>query len=235
MVGTAEADWEDTVTHDQADEIDPDKDSLRRVSQAWADDTLATIIAADTTARMVGIGPDDDVRHFTRPGERDDLARALLVNGADFALWAFNTSEDGSPYISDRASYALRTVGNQILGPLAAVQVYATDPYGDCRGQWRGKSHGLCLHQEELDPDSHQLMRLDEFALLHRQDPGDDPWRGSGWCSKCGGYAIRRLTQDQYAYYVQALRRARDAEERWWRARQPWRDEPDGRSENTTV
>ncbi|MFF0222659.1 hypothetical protein [Streptomyces sp. NPDC004629] len=34
----------------------------------------------------------------------------------------------------------MTSVGNQVLGPLAEVQVHATDPHGRCAGQWRGKS-----------------------------------------------------------------------------------------------
>ncbi|MEY9839562.1 hypothetical protein [Streptacidiphilus sp. EB103A] len=96
------------------------------------------------------------------------------------------------------------------FGPLADLQVYATDPHGQCAGQWRGKSHGTCQYQHEFSTESHELLTLAEFLPLHQQDPGYLPYSGSGWCSQCAGYAVRRLTEDEFSYYTQALHRADD-------------------------
>lgn len=48
------------------------------------------------------------------------------------------------------------------------------------------------------------------FLPLHQQDPGYLPYSGSGWCSQCAGYALRRLTEPEFTYYTQTLQRADD-------------------------
>ncbi|MFJ9977912.1 hypothetical protein [Streptomyces cyaneofuscatus] len=75
------------------------------------------------------------------------------------------------------------------LGPLADVQVYASnaDP------RYQGKGHSpLCSHTRErgVDDDDDLLTVTD---LVGRDD--------FDWCSKCGGYAMRRLTDLQLSYY----------------------------------
>ncbi|MFD3970004.1 hypothetical protein [Streptomyces cyaneofuscatus] len=75
------------------------------------------------------------------------------------------------------------------LGPLADVQVYASnaDP------RYQGKGHSpLCRHTRERGVVHHDdLLRVTD--LLTRDD--------FDWCSKCGGYAMRRLTDLQLSYY----------------------------------
>lgn len=82
------------------------------------------------------------------------------------------------------------------LGPLANVQVYATDALG----RYQGKSHGIgCVHNEELRPDD-EIYTLAEFINLLRDSKRIDRWF-SRWCSKCGGYSIRRLNNEQLRYF----------------------------------
>ncbi|MCC9710684.1 hypothetical protein E4N62_38870 [Streptomyces sp. MNU76] len=75
------------------------------------------------------------------------------------------------------------------LGPLAAVQLYTTN----ANPMIEGKGHSpLCRHAHEravvTDDD---LLTIVE--LMARTD--------FDWCSKCGGYAIRRLSDSQLSYY----------------------------------
>ncbi|MCX5203186.1 hypothetical protein OG897_17245 [Streptomyces sp. NBC_00237] len=118
----------------------------------------------------------------------------------------FLHSDDGQSVVMDPHGHTGYRVGNQPLGPLADLQVYATDPYGRYQGQF--KSHGLCIHEKYL-ASGHELLTLEEFMPLYQQDPGSGPWSGSGWCSKCAGYAIRRLTEEQFAHYWASVRKAK--------------------------
>ncbi|NEC64594.1 hypothetical protein [Streptomyces sp. SID9727] len=131
---------------------------------------------------------------------------AVLVPGDQFSLWVFLHSADGQPFVMDRHGVTGRSVGNQPLGPLADVQVYATNP----QGTYEGKSHGLCMHQKWLSPE-HDLLTLRDFAPLYLEDPGHGDWSGSGWCSKCAGYAIRRLNSEQFAHYWTSVQAAHAA------------------------
>jgi len=130
--------------------------------------------------------PDADLRETSliRDPDRhtDGLLRmaslAALVPGDQFSLWVFLHSRDGQPFVMDRHGVTGRSVGNQTLGPLANLQVYATNP----QGLYEGKSHGLCVHQRSLSPE-HDLLTLRDFVPLYLQDPGYGYWTGSGWCS----------------------------------------------------
>jgi hypothetical protein len=84
------------------------------------------------------------------------------------------------------------------LGPLAAVPVYSSDAFD----RWVGKAHGPgCPHHQDLQGDDDRLTlegwieRLNAVADQPRW-PGDSPW-----CGKCGGFAIRRLTADEWDYW----------------------------------
>ncbi len=168
-------------------------------------------------AEWLDAAPDTDLREMLDPPQ-DDLSvgtlrrasRMLLSPGDQFSLWVFLHSADGQPWVMDPRGYTGHSVGNQPLGPLADLQVYATDPYG----RYQGKSHGLCIHANYLD-SGHELLTLQEFLPLYEQDPGSGPWTGSGWCSKCGGYAIRRLDEEQFAHYWTSVQAAEAA----WRNR----------------
>ncbi|MGW2364666.1 hypothetical protein ACWCZ5_03650 [Streptomyces sp. NPDC001667] len=77
---------------------------------------------------------------------------------------------------------------------LADVQIYTTnaDPL------FEGKGHSpLCRHSRERGVvDDDDLLTAGD--LLARDD--------FDWCSKCGGYAARRLTDAQLSYYRAAHR-----------------------------
>lgn len=81
------------------------------------------------------------------------------------------------------------------LGVLARVQVYTSD----AAGRYQGRAHSPgCAHRRP----EHGVSRDDDLVTLEELvgSKDFDP------CSKCGGYAIRRLTQDQVAYYRAAHR-----------------------------
>ncbi|MGW9369290.1 hypothetical protein ACWGVR_04635 [Streptomyces xanthophaeus] len=75
------------------------------------------------------------------------------------------------------------------LGVLRSVQIYATnaDP------AFEGKGHSpFCRHTRDRGL-AHDDDLLSVSELLARDD-----W---DWCSKCGGYSVRRLTDTQLSYY----------------------------------
>ncbi|MFJ3435365.1 hypothetical protein ACIPMU_17605 [Streptomyces cyaneofuscatus] len=80
------------------------------------------------------------------------------------------------------------------LGPLSDVQVYASnaDP------RYEGKGHSpLCRHTRERGVvDDDDLLTVTDLVVRDDFD----------WCSKCGGYAMRRLTDLQLSYYRAAHR-----------------------------
>ncbi|WP_432176676.1 hypothetical protein [Streptomyces sp. Tue6028] len=81
------------------------------------------------------------------------------------------------------------------LGTLARVQVYTSD----ASGLYQGRAHSPgCAHRRpengvHRDDD---LVTLEDLMGNENFDP----------CSKCGGYAVRRLSEDQVAYYRAAHR-----------------------------
>ncbi|MEV7194590.1 hypothetical protein AB0N81_22685 [Streptomyces sp. NPDC093510] len=80
------------------------------------------------------------------------------------------------------------------LGPLAVAQIYTTnaDP------QIEGKGHSpLCRHARERGVATNDDL-LTVTDLLARDD--------FDWCGKCGGYAVRRLTDTQVSLYRAAHR-----------------------------
>ncbi|MEV7776612.1 hypothetical protein [Kitasatospora sp. NPDC086791] len=80
------------------------------------------------------------------------------------------------------------------LGVLADVQVYTTD----ADPGWQRKGHSpFCSHSGERGVTEHDdLLRIAD--LLARDD--------FDWCSKCDGFAVRRLTDTQLSYYRAAHR-----------------------------
>ncbi|MFJ5951458.1 hypothetical protein [Streptomyces noursei] len=102
------------------------------------------------------------------------------------------------------------------LGPLSDVQVYATNPHG----YYKGLSHGVgCSWAQEVG-EQHEILTLAEFLpLLPVVEAPSSRGYGSGadiyrelmykdrsaerWCTSCAGYAIRRFTPSQCAYYRQ--------------------------------
>jgi hypothetical protein len=81
------------------------------------------------------------------------------------------------------------------LGVLASVQAYTTDAFG--RFQGRAHSPG-CAHRRPYAGVDRQDEKVGIEELLYAK--GFDP------CSKCGGYAVRRLSEVQVAYYRAAHR-----------------------------
>ncbi|MFF1505465.1 hypothetical protein ACFVZR_37915 [Streptomyces sp. NPDC058316] len=81
------------------------------------------------------------------------------------------------------------------LGVLASVQAYTTD--ASCRFQGRTHSPG-CAHRRPYAGVDRQDEKVTIAELLHNKS--FDP------CSKCGGYAVRRLSDTQVAYYRAAHR-----------------------------
>jgi hypothetical protein len=80
------------------------------------------------------------------------------------------------------------------LGVLAEVQIYTTN--ADRMVQGKGHSP-FCQHAGDRGVTRyHSLLTLAD--LIQRQD--------LDWCSKCGGYATRRLNDTQVAYYRSAHR-----------------------------
>ncbi|MEU9404118.1 hypothetical protein AB0E08_00180 [Streptomyces sp. NPDC048281] len=75
------------------------------------------------------------------------------------------------------------------LGPLAAVQLYTTN----ASSLIEGKGHSpLCRHAHERAVVAGDDL-LTVADLMARTD--------FDWCSKCGGYALRRLSDTQLSYY----------------------------------
>ncbi|MFG2416722.1 hypothetical protein [Streptomyces goshikiensis] len=80
------------------------------------------------------------------------------------------------------------------LGVLGQAQIYATN--SDPKFEGRGHSP-LCRHTRDRGLAAGDDL-LTVADLLARDD-----W---DWCSKCGGYAVRRLTDTQLSYYRAAHR-----------------------------
>lgn len=80
------------------------------------------------------------------------------------------------------------------LGPLAAVQLYTTN----ANPLIEGKGHSpLCRHAHDRAVVAGDDL-LTVADLMARTD--------FDWCSKCGGYALRSLTDSQLSYYRAAHR-----------------------------
>ncbi|MEU6495775.1 hypothetical protein ABZ890_36200 [Streptomyces sp. NPDC046984] len=81
------------------------------------------------------------------------------------------------------------------LGILAGVQAYTSD----ADGRYQGRAHSPdCKHRRP----ERGVSRDDDLVTIKELlgNKGFDP------CSKCGGYAVLRLSQDQVAYYRAAHR-----------------------------
>lgn len=101
---------------------------------------------------------------------------------------------DLEPFESDSDSDRRRGSGLP-LGVLAPVQAYTTDT----AGRYEGRAHSPdCVHRHS----QREVVRQDEMVTVEELlgNKGFDP------CSKCGGYAVRRLTDHQVAYYRAAHR-----------------------------
>ncbi|MEE1783387.1 hypothetical protein PUR71_10740 [Streptomyces sp. SP17BM10] len=102
---------------------------------------------------------------------------------------------DLEPFESGTGDWRRRGSGIP-LGVLTDVQIYTTN----ANPRIQGKGHSpLCRHSNErgVAEDDDVLTPAD---LLGRED------LDYHWCSKCGGYAVRRLTDTQLSYYRAAHR-----------------------------
>jgi hypothetical protein len=90
------------------------------------------------------------------------------------------------------------------LGPLSGIQVYSSN----LSGYFVGKAHSLyCAHSSGAVRGDDDMVTLAEYVVHY--DNGDH-------CSKCGGYAVRRLTESQLEYY-RCAHRADSIIRRWAR------------------
>lgn len=111
---------------------------------------------------------------------RDVWHGLLLLAGEHLSLQPFRPRDTGEPWNSGLGLP---------LAVLADLQIYTTnaDP------SIAGKGHSpFCQHARDHGVRrSHFLLTLEE--VMRRSD--------FDWCSNCGGYVIRRLSDEQIAYY----------------------------------
>jgi hypothetical protein len=152
----------------------------------WADRWLTEIGASTSALAAVHrLAAVDDLRGVDLAGEavryglmRSFLLHALLVRGDCVDLTPF---EGGVP-----------------LGHLATVPVYCSD----VRRQWASKPHGPgCQHHKNLRGDD-DLLTLGEWVGRLSAAAQKSSWsREVCVCSRCGGFAIRRLNTVQLRYW----------------------------------
>lgn len=156
-------------------------------------------------------GARQAVRHTYRDAEREPNLRLLalargvhdlrsLDAGRDrllpLAVWQGLLAHDQLDLAPFREPSAdrWRSGSGVPLGPLAVAQIYTTN--ADPRIEGKGHSP-LCRHAGERGvAASDDLVTI--VDLLARDD--------FDWCSKCAGYAVRRLTDTQLSYYRAAHR-----------------------------
>ncbi|MFB8053528.1 hypothetical protein [Streptomyces rubiginosohelvolus] len=158
---------------------------LLREGRGDVDQALRSLALARTVTdlRALDVAEYDDRGHARRPFAADVWNALLAMEQLDL-----------EPFIADPESGRLS--GTPLpLGVLAHVQVYTTD----ATGRYQGRAHSPgCAHRRLMRGLSCDDERVTVEELLGSK--GFDP------CSKCGGYAVRRLTGDQVAYYRAAHR-----------------------------
>jgi hypothetical protein len=159
---------------------------------SWADRWLTEIGATTSALAAVHrLAAVDDLRTVDLAEEalryglmRSFLLHALLVRGDCVDLTPF---EDGVP-----------------LGQLALVPVYCSDARRQWApsSQWASKPHGPgCRHHRYLRRDE-DLLTLGEWLKRLSAAAGEPSWsRDSCACSRCGGFALRRLDAMQLRYW----------------------------------
>jgi hypothetical protein len=151
----------------------------RRPGARWkADRALRTMALISGVSDLRSI--EDE---YTDPGQQavpHAVWDSLLLPRARVNLLPFRPRDDDWPY---RCGLGLP------LGVLADIQVYAKN--ADLRTM--GKGHApFCQHDQGQTLDSHyDLMTLADAMQFPEEE----------WCSKCGGYALRRFSRLQVAYY----------------------------------
>lgn len=158
------------------------------------------------------IRPDTDLRTLPEEYRRGHDADPLFAR-LDHRSFEDNRNVlDLTPFFEDAE-----------IGPLADVQVYATN----VRGQYRGSSHGaLCRYADTRDgggygplpSERHEILKLAELVEILRPLHCDQPpmeleelLTGGlarsdedlkhRWCIYCHGYSVRRFTAEQCAHY----------------------------------
>ncbi|MET8700048.1 hypothetical protein ABZW10_14435 [Kitasatospora sp. NPDC004723] len=133
-----------------------------------------------------------DLRTLDGGHDRDGRGRAV-----PWEVWHGLLAEralDLEPFESPSGDWRRRGSGIP-LGALTDVQIYTTN----ANPQIQGKGHSpMCRHSNERGAADDDL--LTPADLLGRDDLRNH------WCRKCGGYAVRRLTDTQLSYYRAAHR-----------------------------
>jgi hypothetical protein len=114
------------------------------------------------------------------PAVPRDVWHGLLLAGEHLSLQPFRPHDTGESWNSGLGLP---------LAVLADLQIYTTnaDP------RIAGKGHSpFCQHARD-----HGVRRSDFLLTLEEVMSGSD----FDWCSNCGGYVIRRLSDEQIAYY----------------------------------
>jgi hypothetical protein len=140
--------------------------------------------ALRTMALLSGVSDLRSIEgEYAGPGEQTvphAVWDSILLPAARVNLLPFRPRDDGWPYHSGLGLP---------LGILANIHVYAKN--ADMRTM--GKGHApFCQHDQgrTLDGD-YDLLTLAEAMQFPEEE----------WCSKCGGYALRRFSKIQVAYY----------------------------------
>ncbi|MFI1376093.1 hypothetical protein ACH4UY_29305 [Streptomyces longwoodensis] len=144
------------------------------------DAALRCLLLARGVADLRDLGEQYDAS-----GERRDLVPFPVWDG----LLAMDQL-DLQPFVPVREDGAGRGGSGLPLGVLASAQLYTTD----AAGQFEGRAHSPgCQHQARDHGLSryYDLVTVKQMLGTERFDP----------CSKCGGYATRRLSTTQVAYY----------------------------------
>lgn len=189
-------------------------DLPRSLVEPW----LAEITSWDENSRFDPLGTQDGEHQLVRlsyrgPREVEADLRALALARIAPDLRTINTEYgrsvrwsvlrallsphqlDLTPFRPQREERTHRRSGLDLpLAALTHVQLYTTNAHAGY-----GKGHSpYCSHahrQDRLDR-SYDLLSAAELLALQESD----------WCSKCGGYAVRRLDDAQLRYYRSAHR-----------------------------
>ncbi|MGW0817036.1 hypothetical protein ACWD00_27980 [Streptomyces viridiviolaceus] len=148
--------------------------------RSHADAALRCLLLARGVADLRDLGEQYDAS-----GEQCDLVPFPVWDG----LLAMEQL-DLQPFAPVREDGAGRGGSGLPLGVLASAQLYTTD----AAGQFEGRAHSPgCQHQARDRGLSryYDLVTVKQMLGTERFDP----------CSKCGGYATRRLSTTQVAYY----------------------------------
>ncbi|MEU1371927.1 hypothetical protein ABZ454_38445 [Streptomyces sp. NPDC005803] len=148
----------------------------REAGQALRSLVLARTV---TDLRALDVDECDDRGHPRRSFAADVWNGLLAMEQLDL-----------EPFMADAESVWPSGVPPLPLGVLARVQVYTTD----ATGKYQGRAHSPgCAHRRPMRGLSCDDDKVSVEELMGHE--GFDP------CRKCGGYAVRRLTDNQVSYY----------------------------------